>query len=75
MTGPQALNALIEGQAVRIKFWTAGNRLWREWDEDLNTHVIKFDGTELFNYDVRYGNGVWLVEHFADKDDIWEVCE
>ena len=73
MTGPEALKALIEGQSVRVKFWTPSNRLWREWNDELETHTIKFEGTELFHYDMECGDAVWLVEHFADNDDIWEI--
>lgn len=72
MNGPQALKALIDGRPVRVKYWTPGNRIWREWHESLGEYVVIGDGTALFREDLEWGNAVWILESFADYKDQWE---
>lgn len=75
MTGPQALKALIEGQAIRVCYWTPINRIWRTYRESIEEYIVIGDGTDMFKQDLEFGNAVWIVELLANNDAVWEVYE
>ena len=73
LTGPQALKALIEGQAIRCKWWTTINRIERVWDQNLEQYVVQARGTDLFTADCQQTGALWLVELLAESESQWEV--
>ena len=79
MTGLEALNALLEGKAARIR---------RKNDDDMSI-IINEEGQlslsdeydfyiqDEFQFDLRFGSPGAIVEHFYNdllKDD-WEIVE
>ena len=73
LNGPQALKALIEGQAIRCKWWTPINRIERVYDEHLEQYIIRARGTDIFVADCTSTGALWLVELLADSATLWEI--
>ena len=73
ITGMEAIKALIEGHAIRMRCWTPINRLVRVYDEFLEEHLIIARGTDLFVHDCQTGGSTWILERLLESKPVWEL--